>query len=106
MRILLDECIPRRFRQALPEHEVRTVPEMGWASFENGVLLAAASGKFDVLVTTDQRLSYQHDVSSFAIAVVVLVAGRNKLESLLPLAPELRKVLEEVKLGDVRRVGV
>ena len=106
MRIRLVECVPRRFRRALPEHEVRTVPEMGWASFENGVLLAAASGRFDVFVTTDQRLSYQHDVSTFAIAVVVLVAGRNKLESLLPLVPELRKVLEAVKLGEVRRVGV
>ncbi len=79
---------------------------MGWASFKNGALLAAASGKFDVLVTTDQRLSYEHNVSAFAIAVVALVAGRNKLEFLLPLAPELRKVLEEVKPGEVRRVGV
>jgi len=79
---------------------------MGWASFQNGALLAAASGKFDVLVTTDQRLSFQRNVSTFAIAVVVLVARRNKLELLLPLAPELRKVLEEVKPGEVRRVGV
>ncbi len=79
---------------------------MRWASFENGVLLAAASGKFDVIVTTDQRLSYEQNVSTLAIAVVVLVAGRNKLEFLLPLAPELRKVLEEIKPGEVRRVGV
>jgi hypothetical protein len=79
---------------------------MGWASFKNGALLAAASGKFDVLVTTDQRLSYQHNVSTFAIAVVVLVARRNKLESLVPPVPQLRKVLEEVKLGEVRRAGV
>ena len=79
---------------------------MGWASFKNGALLAAASGKFDVLVTTDQRLSYQHDVSTLAIAVVVLVARRNKLEFLLPLVPELRKVLKEVERGEVRRVGV
>lgn len=106
MRILLDECVPRRFRRELPEHEVRTVPEMGWASFKNGVLLSVASGKFDVLVTTDQRLSYQRNVSSFAIAVVVLVAGRNKLEFLLPLAPELRKVLEIVRPGEVYHVGV
>ncbi len=106
MRILLDECVPRRFRRELPEHEVRTVPETGWASFKNGALLAAASGKFDVLVTTDQRLSYEHNVSTLPIAVIVLVARRNKLEFLLPLAPELRKVLEEVKPGEVRRVGV
>ena len=79
---------------------------MGWASFENGVLLATASPMFDVLVTTDQRLRFQRNVSTFAIAVVVLVARRNKLELLLPLAPELRKVREEVKPGEVRRVGV
>lgn len=104
MRILLDECVPRRFRQQLPEHEVRTVPEMGWASFTNGDLLAAASGKFDVLFTTDQRLSYEQNISALAIGVVVLTARRNKLESLLPLVPELRNVLQEVKAGEVRRV--
>ena len=86
MRILLDECVPRRFRRQLQGHEVRTVPEMGWASFENGVLLALASGKFDVLVTTDQRLKYQQNVSKFQITVVVLVARRNKLEFLVPLS--------------------
>ena len=104
MRILLDECVPRRFRRELPEHEVRTVPEMGWASLENGALLAAASGQFDVLLTTDQLLSYQQDVSRYGIAVVVLVARRNKLEFLSPLAPQLRTILEEVRPGEVRRV--
>ena len=77
---------------------------MGWASFKNGALFAAASGQFDVLVTTDQRLSYQHDISTLALAVVVLVARRNKLESLLPLVAELKKVLKEIKPGEVRRV--
>jgi len=79
---------------------------MGWASFENGALLAAASGKFDVLITTDQRLSYQRVLSGLALAVVVLVAQRNKLEFLLPLVSELNKILDEVKPGEVRRVGV
>jgi predicted nuclease of predicted toxin-antitoxin system len=106
MRILLDECVPRRFGRYLPEHEVQTVPEVGWASFKNGNLLASASGKFDVLVTTDQRLRYQLNVSAFAMAVVVLVAKRNKLESLVPLVPELRMVLAKVKPGDVRWVGI
>ena len=106
MRILLDECVPRRFRRQLQGHEVRTVPEMGWASFENGVLLAVASGKFEVLVMTDQRLNYQQNVSSFQIAVVVLVARRNKLEFLVPLVPQLLKVLGEIKPGEVHRVGV
>ena len=80
--------------------------KLGWASFENGVLLAMASGKFEVLVTTDQRLNYQQNVASFQIAVVILVARRNKVEFLVPLVPQLVKVLGEIKPGEVHRVGV
>ncbi len=105
MRLLLDECVPQRFRRSLPHHEVRTVPEIGWASTKNGELLRMAESEFDVLVTTDQRLSYQQPVARFAIAVIVLVARRNKIEFLLPLVPELEKVLEDVQPGEVRRVG-
>ena len=64
MRILLDECVPQCSRRELPRHEVRTVPEMGWAALTNGALLAASSGKFDVLVTTDQRLGDQQNISA------------------------------------------
>jgi hypothetical protein len=78
---------------------------MGWASFKNGDLLAVASRNFDVLVTTDQRLPSQLDLSHFEIAVVVLVARRNKLEFLLPLVRELRSVLAEVRPGEVHHVG-
>jgi hypothetical protein len=106
MRILLDECVPARLGQELLGHEVRTVPEMGWASHENGALLSLADGKFDVFLTTDQRIGYQQTVAKFTIALVVLVARRNKIEFLLRLLPELRRVLPNVKPGQVYRVGV
>ena len=105
MRVLLDECVPRSLRDELPGHDIRTVPEMGWASQENGALLALASGKFEVFITTDQHLSYQQAVSKFSIGVIILIAKRNKLKFLQPLVPELRRVLTEVRPGEVRRVG-
>lgn len=76
MRLLLDECVPRRLRRELSDHEVRTVPEMRWAAKENGELLQLASNLFDVFITTDQRLGYQQDVARFSIAVVALIAYR------------------------------
>ena len=79
---------------------------MGWAAKENGELLQLASNLFDVFITSDQRLSYQQEVANFSIAVVVLVARRNKIEFLLPLAPELRRLLTEVQPGNVYRLGV
>ena len=106
MRVLLDECVPRRLCLELSGHDVKTVPEMGWASKENGELLRLASPTFDVLITTDQKLSYQQDVASFDIGVIVLVARRTKLEFLRPLIREVQRVLKEIRPGEVRRVGV
>ncbi len=106
MRLLLDECVPRRLRREHSEHEVRTVPEMGWAAKENGELLQLASNLFDVFITVDQRLSYQQDVTRFSVAVVVLLARRNKIEFLIPLVPELRRVLRTLQPGKVYRIGV
>ena len=31
MKILLDECLPRKLKYELPGHDVLTVSEMGWA---------------------------------------------------------------------------
>lgn len=105
MRLLLDECVPRRLRRHLPSQDVRTVPEMGWAGKENGELLRLAESHFDILITTDQKLKFQQSVSERNISVVVLVAPRNKLEFLEPLVPELKRILPDVKPGELREVG-
>lgn len=39
MRLLLDECVPRKLRSDLEGHDVRTVQEMGWAGKKNGELV-------------------------------------------------------------------
>jgi hypothetical protein len=40
MKVLLDECIPRRLKNALAGHDCKTVPEAGLAGRKNGVLLS------------------------------------------------------------------
>lgn len=106
MELLLDDCLPRHLQRELTGHEVRTVPEMGWAAKENGDLLQLAATSFDVFITVDQNLRYQQEVSRFSIAVVVLTARRNKMEFLLPLMAQLRELLPSVQPGKVHRIGV
>ena len=93
MRVLLDECLPRRLKRELVGHDVKTAPEMSWASKRNGELLALAVSRFDIFVTADRNLSYQQDVAAFDIAVVVLAARSNRLDDLRPLVPRLLEVL-------------
>jgi len=105
VRVLLDECLPRRLKRDLVGHDARTVPEMGWASKRNGELLALAAAEFDVFLTADRNLSYQQDVSTFDIAIVVLVARTNSLDDLRPLAPRILETLANARRGRVTLVG-
>ncbi len=59
MKILLDECLPRKLKYELPTHEVWTVSERGWAGTKNGALLALATANaFELFITVDQGLFY------------------------------------------------
>lgn len=100
MRVLLDENLPQHLRHYFSGHDVATVGYMGWRGYENGDLLDIAQTEFDVMVTMDRNLPYQQNVGARNIAVVVLVAPDNQLESLLPLIPAIMNVLETIHPGD------
>jgi len=104
VRVLLDECLPRRLKRELVGHDVRTAPEMLWASKKNGELLALASVEFDVFLTSDRNLSHQLNVASFEIAVLVLVAVSNRLEDLRPLVPRILDAIVNARPGSVSEV--
>ena len=105
MRVLLDECVPRKLGRELAGHEVSTVTGRGWSGVKNGKLLALAEAEFDVFLTVDQNLKYQQNLKTFHIGIVLLTARNNRLKTLLPLMPEARDALGKIKAGDFVHVG-
>jgi len=59
MKLLLDECTPKRLSLDLTGHDVQTVEEVGLKGLKNGALLQQASRDFDVLITVDQNIPFQ-----------------------------------------------
>lgn len=106
MKILLDECVDRRFAKELPGHFVKTVPQMGWATIKNGELLALAEKEFDVFLTVDRNLSFQQNLPKFNIAVLVLQSRSNRLADLKPLAPKVLSILPVLTKGKAEIVGI
>ena len=106
MRIILDEDTPYPLRPYLVGHDVTTVPKMGWAGIQNGKLLALvrASG-FDVFLTCDQNLEYQQNLTTLPFAVVVFRVPDKKMETLIPLVPQLLALLPTVQPGTAYHVG-
>jgi len=105
MRVLLDECLPRRLKKSLVGHEVQTVPEAGWAGKKNGELLSLLAGKFEAFITIDKNLVYQQNLERVPCAVIVLSARSNRLADLEPLVPQVLEALKSVKTGQLVRVG-
>jgi hypothetical protein len=103
--VLLDECVDRRLAVDIRGHDVKTVPEAGWAALKNGELLTRAQHEFEAFVTTDRNLPFQQDLSRFSIAVIVLRAQSNRLTDLRRLIPQVLATLPVAKRGEVTWIG-
>lgn len=107
LKVLLDECAPKKLKIFLLTygHECHTAQEMGWSGIQNGELLALAAPLFDVLVTIDQRIQYQQNMSGRHIAVVIICGRSNRLEDLIPHFPACAEMLRSVQPGQVIEIG-
>ena len=105
MRLLLDECVPRALRNDIPDHEVETVAEAGWAGVKNGELLRLAAAEFDLLITVDRNLEYQQNFEGLSLAVIVIHAPSNDVTVLRPLMPAVVAAIAQTRPGTVTHVG-
>lgn len=102
MRLLIDECIDERLRLSFPEHDCRTARFAGLAGLKNGQLLEAAEAAgFDVLLTVDQNIPHQQNLSGRRLSLLILYAGTNRLRDLLPLVPAAKAALVSIGRADV-----
>ncbi len=97
MKILLDESVPRLLKLSLPQLDIATVQEMGWAGIRNGELLRRAETQFDVLVTADQNLRYQQNLSGRKLAILVLPS--NQVPVVTQLIPQVETTLATIQPG-------
>jgi predicted nuclease of predicted toxin-antitoxin system len=97
VKILLDESVPRLLKLSLPHLDISTVQEMGWAGIRNGELLRRAETQFDVLVTADQNLRYQQNLSGRKLAILVLPS--NQVPVVTQLIPQVETTLATIQPG-------
>lgn len=106
MRLLLDECVPRKFKNVLAGHDCRTVPDEGLAGKKNGELLALAKkAGFQVFLTLDRGLEFEQNLTQRAIAIILIRTKSSRLTDLLPHSTEILRVLGLIRPGELVKVG-
>lgn len=102
MKLLLDECAPKRLRNDFQGHETRTVDEIGWRGLKNGALLRAAVAEgFEALITVDRRMPFQQNLADFQLALIILVATPCRYAQLELLVPKAFAALETIRPGEI-----
>jgi hypothetical protein len=95
MRILLDESVPHGLRLLLRGHAAFTVSYQGWAGRKNGDLLALAEkAGFELLITADQELRYQQNLTTRNVSILVL--GTNDWLSLRAAQAEIVSAIDHM----------
>jgi len=105
MKLLFDQGTPVPLRKFLGDHSVETAYELGWSDYQNGELLTLAEDNgFEVLVTTDQNLRYQQNLTSRRISIVVLMTTnwpRSKLQ-----VNEVKQAIDDLLPGSYTEITI
>ena len=105
MRILFDNGTPRQLLRQLFGHDLAEAREHGWDALSNGDLLdRAEEAGYEVLITTDQDIRHQQNMSNRRVAVVVLM--NTAWPRISRRTEAIRNALEGIQLGEVREVPI
>jgi len=102
MRILFDHGAGAPLIPFLARHSVTKAKAAGWDRLTNGELLSAAG--FDVLLTTDNNLRYQQNLSGRTIAIIVL--GNSQWRIVMNYVDPIASAVDEAKPGSYVEIEI
>jgi len=97
MKILLDENLPLNVNYDLGKSFiVSSVKEMGWSGLKNGKLLQlAVENEFQVMITMDRNIKNQQNLALLNIAIIILIAKDNRVDTVSKFIPKIKTLLEK-----------
>lgn len=105
MKILLDNNVPRLLRNNLPGHQVDVALQFSWHTLSNGELLDRAESEgYELLITADQRIPYQQNLSRRDIALLIITGNRRRHVSCALTA--INDAVNSVRPGETRILAI
>ncbi len=105
LRVLFDKNVPYPLKRYLTDYQVTTAEEEGWGQISNGELISSAEqAGCEILITCDQNVRYQQNLTDRKIAMVVL--GSNIWPSVRQKVVEITSALAKVSSGSFEFIEI
>ena len=105
MKIILDECLPKRLVKLIPYKQVFTVPQIGLAGYKDTELLDALDTKgINIFITIDGNIEFQQRFEKRVFGTIIIRAISNRYQDLLHLENDLLKAIQQTSAGKIIRI--
>ncbi len=106
MKIIIDECLPKRVTQFFEGESVYTVPQIGLNGTTDSELLDELDKRdIDVFITIDGNIEYQQQFSKRNFGTVVIISVSNRFNDLLHLKEKIVRAVYSVAKGEIVHVS-
>jgi predicted nuclease of predicted toxin-antitoxin system len=105
MKIIIDECLPKRMTQFFKTHNVWTVPQIGLNGYKDTELLKELDKRnIDIFITIDGNIEYQQQFNNRNFGTIVIRAVSNRFLDLKQFENELQEVVQSIQSGIIIHV--
>jgi hypothetical protein len=105
VNILFDQGTPVPLRRYLTGHTITTAYDQGWSNLTNGQLLdATEQAGYQLLITTDQNLRYQQNLTGRQLAILVL--GSTSWPRIQAYVATIRDAVEHIGIGVYQEIPI
>jgi predicted nuclease of predicted toxin-antitoxin system len=106
MKIIIDECLPKRVTQFFERGKAYTVPQIGLSGSTDSELLEELDKRgIDVFVTIDGNIEYQQQFLKRKFGTVVILAVSNRFSDLEHLKEDIINAVNSVSSGEIEHIS-
>jgi len=106
MKIIIDECLPKRVTQFFEKGSAYTVPQIGLSGSKDTELLEELDKReIDVFITIDGNIEYQQQFINRSFGTVVIISVSNRFNDLVHLKDKILKAVDTVTKGKIEHIS-
>ena len=106
MKIIIDECLPKRVTQFFEKGSAYTVPQIGLSGSKDTELLKELDKRdIDVFITIDGNIEYQQQFINRTFGTVVIISVSNRFNDVLNLKDKILKAVDTVSKGEIEHIS-
>ena len=106
MKIVIDECLPKRVTQFFEKGSAYTVPQIGLSGSKDTELLNELDKRgIDIFITIDGNIEYQQQFINRTFGTIVIISVSNRFNDLVHLKDKILKAAESISTGEIEHIS-